>query len=126
MGEVTRIRGHAAIYDRVDRVGDVIRRGAFGTPRPVPLLMQHRGLPIGTIAAIGEDAAGLWIEAAVDDALAARLTRTGALPGLSVGYRAMATRQGAWREILAAELIEVSLVARPAQPAARVDLITGD
>ncbi|MFW2850567.1 HK97 family phage prohead protease [Sphingomonas sp. TX0543] len=126
MGEVTRIRGYAAVYDRVDRAGDVIRRGAFGAPAVVPLLMQHRGAPVGTIATIAEDARGLWIEAAVAREDAARLVRAGALPGLSVGYRATATRQGAWREILAAQLFEVSLVARPAQPAARVELIPGD
>ncbi|WP_298668024.1 HK97 family phage prohead protease [uncultured Sphingomonas sp.] len=105
-----------------------MRRGAFGVPVPVavPLLMQHRGAPVGTIEAIREDARGLWIEAIVDDADAARLVRGGALPGLSVGYRATATRQGAWREIFAADLVEVSLVARPAQPLARVELVSGD
>ncbi|WEK44204.1 MAG: HK97 family phage prohead protease [Candidatus Sphingomonas colombiensis] len=126
MDEVTRIRGHAAVFDRVDRAGDVMRRGAFGAPAPVPLLMQHRGAPVGVIEAIREDARGLWIEATVDDAEAARLVRGGALPGLSVGYRATATRQGAWREILAAELVEVSLVARPAQPAARAEVFSND
>jgi len=123
---VTRIRGHAAVYDRVDRAGDVIRRGAFGAPGAVPLLMQHRGEPVGTIEAIGEDARGLWIAARVDDAEAARLVRCGALPGLSVGYRPVGTRQGAWREILAAELVEVSLVAQPAQALARVETISDD
>ena len=73
MGEVTRIRGHAAVYDRVDRTGDVMRRGLFGALRPVPLLAQHRGPPVGTIAAIGEDALGVWIEATIEDAAAARL-----------------------------------------------------
>ncbi|MCW6532292.1 MULTISPECIES: HK97 family phage prohead protease [Sphingomonas] len=126
MGEVTRIRGHAAVYDRVDRTGDVMRRGLFGALRPVPLLAQHRGPPVGTIAAIGEDALGVWIEATIEDAAAARLVRGRGLAGLSVGYRPVTTRQGAWREIVAAELIEVSLVAQPAQPAARVEWISSD
>jgi phage head maturation protease len=53
----------------------------------------------------------------------ARLVRCGALRGLSVGYRALATQQGAWREVLRARLIEVSLVAVPMQAAARVEAV---
>ena len=121
-----RIRGHAAIYDRVDRMGDVLRRGLFGALRPVPLLAQHRGAPVGTVAAIGEAAQGVWIEASVDDPATARLVRARGLAGLSVGYRPQRTRQGAWREIFAAELVEVSLVAQPAQPAARIEEISED
>lgn len=115
-----RISGYAAVYDLVDRVGDVIRAGAFGGPGLVPLLWQHRGPPVGEMLAIGEDATGLWIEADVIDAEAQRLVRCGALRGLSVGYRARVVEQGAYRAILAAELIEVSLVAVAMQPRARV------
>lgn len=124
MGEVSvRVTGHAAVYDRVDRAGDVIRGGAFAGAGAVPLLLQHRGRPVGEITAIAEDATGLRVEARIDDAEAARLVRCGALPGLSVGYRARVVRQGAWREILRADLAEVSLVAVPMQPAARVETI---
>ena len=35
--------GYAAIWDRMDRVGDVVRRGAFAGAGEVPLLWQHRG-----------------------------------------------------------------------------------
>ncbi len=118
-----RIAGYAAVFDRVDRAGDVIRRGAFADAGAVPLLMQHRGCAVGTVLAIGEDARGLRVEARVDDAKAARLVRARALPGLSVGYRALAVRQGAWRAILRAELVEISLVAVPMQAAARVEQI---
>ncbi|MDR6788914.1 HK97 family phage prohead protease [Sphingomonas sp. BE138] len=119
-----RIVGYAAVFDRVDRAGDVMRRGAFAGAGAVPLLMQHRGAPVGAVIDIGEDARGLRVAAQVDDQEVARLVRARALPGLSVGYRARAVRQGAWREILRAELIEVSLVAVPMQPAARVEAIT--
>ena len=51
------------------------------------------------------------------------MVRSGALRGLSVGYRALAARQGAWREVLRARLAEVSLVAVPMQAAARVETI---
>lgn len=115
-----RIVGYAAIFDAVDRAGDVMRRGAFADAGPVPLLMQHRGAPVGAVLTIGEDARGLRVEARVDDPSVARLVRARALPGLSVGYRARAVRQGAWRAIERAELVEVSLVAAPMQPAARI------
>ncbi|MFK3891164.1 HK97 family phage prohead protease [Sphingomonas sp. NPDC079357] len=111
------------MFDAVDRAGDVFRPGAFVDAMPVPLLMQHRGAPVGTVIAIGEDARGLRVEAAVEDGEVARLVRARALPGLSVGYRARAVQQGAWRAILRAELIEVSLVAVPMQPTARIETI---
>ncbi|WP_028967609.1 HK97 family phage prohead protease [Sphingomonas phyllosphaerae] len=119
-----RIPGYAAVFDAVDRAGDVIRRGAFAGAGPVPLLMQHRGAPVGTLLSIGEDARGLRVEAEVDDSEVARLVRARALPGLSVGYRARVVQQGAWRAIVRADLVEVSLVAVPMQPAARVETIS--
>ena len=117
-----RIQGYAAVFDRVDRAGDVFRSGVFADAVPVPLLMQHRGEAVGEIWAIGEDARGLWIDACVADAEVARMVR-GALRGLSVGYRATSVRQGARREVLRANLAEVSLVAVPMQAAARVETI---
>lgn len=122
-GEGLRITGHAAIYDVVDRAADVFRAGVFAGAAPVPLLWGHRGGAVGEILAIGEGARGLWIEANVVDAGVARLVRSGALRGLSVGYRAVEARQGAWREVLRAELIEVSLVATPMQASARVETV---
>lgn len=38
-----RFAGYAAVFDRVDRGGDVVRAGAFGAPGAVPLLWQHGG-----------------------------------------------------------------------------------
>lgn len=118
-----RVQGYAAVFDVVDRGGDVFRRGAFAEAVPVALLVQHRGTPVGEVLAIGEDARGLWIEACVCDADVTALVRQGALRGLSVGYRALAVRQGARREVTRAALAEVSLVAVPMQPAARVTAV---
>lgn len=117
------ITGHAAVFDRVDRGGDIFRRGAFRGAGAVPLLVQHRAPAAGVVTGIEEDEHGLRIVARVEDARVAALVRGGALTGLSVGYRVRASRQGARREILAAELAEVSLVAVPMQPAARVTAI---
>ena len=50
-----RFQGYAAVFDRVDRAGDVFRRGLFADAVPVPLLVQHRGGAVGEMLAIGED-----------------------------------------------------------------------
>jgi hypothetical protein len=118
VGEV-KFAGYAAIFDAPDRAGDVMRRGAFGAPRKVPLLWQHRGRPIGSVA-VTEDARGLRVSGTIDAPEVARLVASGGLSGLSVGYRVTAQRQGARRELIAVDLREVSLVAQPMQRLARV------
>ncbi|OMJ33705.1 peptidase U35 [Sphingomonas sp. Sph1(2015)] len=112
--------GYAAIWDRMDRAGDVMRRGAFAGAGDVPLLWQHRGAAMGHITAMAEDDTGLSVEGMVDDPVLAALVRSGAVAGLSVGYRPRVVHQGAARAILSAELIEISLVTVPMQPLARV------
>ena len=115
--------GYAAVFDAPDRGGDVVRAGAFGSVGPVPLLWQHRGEPVGSIAVIGEDARGLRVVGTVDDPQVARLVAAGAVDGLSVGYRVREGRQGARRELRRVELVEVSLVAQPMQPLARIHAV---
>ena len=115
--------GYAAVFDVVDRAGDVMRRGAFSGAGLVPLLWQHRGLAVGLLASVREDARGLRVEGVVEDPELARLVRAGAVAGLSVGYRATSVRQGVRRELLSVELVEVSLVAVPMQALARVEVV---
>ncbi|MEK9209919.1 HK97 family phage prohead protease [Sphingomonas sp. 2378] len=112
--------GYAAIWDRMDRAGDVMRRGAFAGAPLVPLLWQHRGEPMGRITTLAEDDSGLAVEGVVEDPALAALVRSGAVAGLSVGYRPRVVHQGAARAILSAELLEISLVTVPMQPLARV------
>ncbi|WP_200910696.1 HK97 family phage prohead protease [Sphingomonas sp. Leaf230] len=115
--------GYAAVFDVVDRAGDVVRRGAFAGAGVVPLLWQHRGGAVGLLASVREDARGLRVEGVVSDPELARLVRAGAVAGLSVGYRATSVRQGVRRELLSVELVEVSLVAVPMQVLARVEVV---
>ena len=42
-GVAVRVQGYAAVFDRVDRAGDVFRAGVFADAVPVALLGQHRG-----------------------------------------------------------------------------------
>jgi uncharacterized protein len=128
-----RLRGYAAVFDVPDRGRDVVRRGAFdgafAGPGSIPLLWQHDpARPLGRVLHVEEDARGLKVEAVFADGSdgareAARLARAGAVQGLSFGYRvkrARADRARGLRELLALELIEVSLVTFPMQPLARV------
>jgi HK97 family phage prohead protease len=118
-----RFAGYAAVFDAVDRGGDVVRKGAVRVEGKVPLLWQHGGAPVGEIEWLGEDTRGLRVIGRVEDAALAGLVSGGALNGLSFGYRVKAARRGRHREITQLELIEVSLVASPMQPLARVHAV---
>ncbi|MBC2778322.1 HK97 family phage prohead protease [Parasphingopyxis marina] len=123
-----RFAGYAAIFDRPDRGGDVIRKGAFrralGQGADVPLLWQHeRGHVIGRIESLEEDSRGLRVVAEIGDPVLAERLGQGALGGLSFGYRVREGRQGELRELIDLDLVEVSLVAVPMQPLARVHAV---
>lgn len=132
-GRPLRFAGYAAVFDRPDRGGDVIRPGAFAAALkrggPVPLLWQHQGgQVIGRIEHLSEDKRGLRVIAQLgageEAARAARLLQGGKLDGLSFGYRVReAGRDGPYRELREVELVEVSLVAEPMQPKARVHAV---
>ena len=134
-----RFAGYAAIFDVVDRGGDVVRRGAFGRVGPVPLLIEHdRRRSAGVIERIEEDERGLRVIGRVRDGVPVTPGT-----GLSFGYRVKAHPQPlpqagggkdgnpfpqagggkAVRILNALELIEVSLVNRPMQPLARVHAV---
>ena len=133
-----RFAGYAAVFDRVDRGGDVVRRGAFGrVARAVPLLWEHRGAAVGRVELCREDRRGLRVIAEVTDTRAAELVRARAVTGLSFGYRVLSTAhlgsarcsardermRGMQRELTGLELVEVSLVSFPMQPLARVHAV---
>ena len=125
-----RFAGYAAVFDRPDRGGDVVRKGAFAASLSkrgtIPLLWQHRGgVVIGTIDHLSEDKRGLRVIATVGGGAEARrvagLLGKGTIDGLSFGYRVRdAGTSGALRELRDLELIEVSVVADPMQPRARI------
>jgi uncharacterized protein len=129
-----RFAGYAAVFDRPDRGGDVVRSGAFarslkrGTGR-VPLLWQHEaGRPIGRIEYLREDKRGLRVIGRLSSGSAGReaaaLLKEGAVRGLSFGYRVREAKGEAPRELVDLELVEVSLVTFPMQPRARVHAVS--
>lgn len=132
-----RFAGYAALFDRRDRGGDVIVPGAFaaslrrrlGAGEVLPLLWQHDpAQPIGTAERAEEDARGLRVIARLSDrpgaaARAAELLRGKAVDGLSFGYRVVTAEAGPPRRLEALDIVEVSLVAHPMQPLARVHAV---
>lgn len=132
---MTRFAGYAAVFDRVDRGGDVVRAGAFARSlargfRGLPLLWQHRhGTPIGRIDYCREDKRGLRVIGRLSGcgagAEAAALLKDGALDGLSFGYRVREAVGASPRALVEVDLIEISLVTFPMQPLARVHAVAG-
>jgi len=129
-----RFAGYAAVFDRPDRGGDVVRAGAFagslGRIGRVPLLWQHdTARPIGRIEYLKEDRRGLRVIARLSESAAGReagaLLKEGAVRGLSFGYRVRSAAGAAPRELRELDLIEVSLVTLPMQPKARVHAVDG-
>jgi HK97 family phage prohead protease len=94
----------------------------------VPLLWQHRaGGVIGRIEHLSEDKRGLKVIASVGDVRAARLLGSGKIDGLSFGYRVREAKSaGGLRELIELDLVEVSLVAHPMQPKARVHAVESE
>lgn len=132
---VRRIAGYAAVFNHPDSGSDIILPGAFRrlanapADRAIPLLWQHDvARPIGRVIALREDAVGLMVLAQIavetrTGADADVLLKSGALSGLSFGYRVRHAEQDAARRVrrlIDVDLFEVSLVTFPMQPRARV------
>ena len=128
-------RGYASLFNRVDLGRDRVLPGAFAKSLKrrgvggVRMLFQHDPAQvIGNWLTIREDAAGLFVEGHLSpDVEKARevraLMRSGALDGLSIGFHTVRARRDATtgvREIVEADLWEVSVVTFPMLPDARV------
>ena len=132
------IEGYAAVFGVPDLSGDVIRRGAFGKLIPVDagrvrMLAQHAAeAPVGRWVRIEEDARGLRVRGEVFTDTDAgrnlhRLLAGGALDGLSIGFKPVRTRRTrTGREIVKADLWEVSIVTFPMAPEARITFVGDD
>ena len=132
------IQGYAAVFGVPDLSGDVIRPGAFGKLIPaaaarVRMLAQHAAeVPVGRWVRMEEDAKGLRATGEIFTNTDAgrnlhRLLRGGAIDGLSIGFKPVRTRKAATgREIVSAELWEVSIVTFPMALGARITFVGND
>lgn len=124
------ISGLAWPFDKPDRIGDVIEKGAFAEAAlPLPMLFGHDGNdPLGSWHEATEAADGLHLKGRLlvgevkraDEVRA--LVRAGAVRGISIGFitKKAVARKGGGRVISKLELLEASLVAIPMHPGARI------
>lgn len=133
------IMGYAAVFNNVDRQGDIIRPGAFSktiaeriTSGKVGLMVRHMANggdtleTIGVISVATEDAKGLWIEADLFDAQCAQETRKKIMDapgvfGMSIGYKVVRSsdivdNDGNYtgKELIELALYEVTITTIPA------------
>jgi HK97 family phage prohead protease len=124
------ITGMAWPFGSPDRVGDEIMPGAFKSAKaPIPILFAHDpAAPLGAWDSIAETKTGLEVKGRllVEDVTRARevraLVKSGAVTGLSIGFstKSAKAKSGGGRTIKALDLVEISLVAIPMHPGARV------
>jgi len=126
------VEGYAALFGVEDQMRDIVRAGAFAASlqrrsEPLPLLLEHEPrLLAGSWSDVREDGRGLWLRGEVRDDLpgAARTKQALArgVDGLSIGFVPLvAHRAGGVRVLSEIELLEVSIVAHPMQPLARLN-----
>ena len=127
-----RFAGYAAIFNRIDKGGDIIRPGAFGDLAEgysLPLLWQHDPMRrIGCVDFVREDRRGLRVIGTISTATragreAAALLSGASVKGLSFGYRVKRAEGENPRELLDLDVVEISLVSFPMQEMATVHLV---
>ncbi len=140
--------GYGAVFGNIDAYGDVITPGAFADTLSTAqksgewpdMLLQHGGMgltaedmtPIGLWTSLSEDGHGLKVEGKLADTPRGReihallkMEPRPAINGLSIGYIAKewsprSRAEDPRRTLKKVDLIEVSLVTRPANRKARV------
>ncbi len=118
------IEGYASKFGLVDQGGDVVMKGAFAksiASRQVKMLRGH--VPdnvIGVWTEVKEDDTGLYVRGQINmDTQIGRethsLVRSGAMDGMSIGYRSRKAVKNAngHRELSELDLWEVSIVTFP-------------
>lgn len=128
-------KGYASTFGNIDRVDDIVVKGAFGTitnPKKVKLLWQHdQRQPIGAWQVLKEDQKGLYAEGLLalktqKGAEAYELMKMGGLSDMSIGYKTLDAENASVagkrvRKLKKVDLVEVSLVSVPANELATVE-----
>ena len=134
LSDTGEIVGLASVYGNIDRQGEAIAPGAFRASisrlagKGLPMMREHRAdLTCGVWTGFEETGGALRVTGKLLlDTQAGReaysLAKAGALGGLSVGFReAKRTLAGGKRLITEGDLLEVSLVAIPANAEAVIE-----
>lgn len=136
-----RLSGYASVFNAPDLSGDRVMMGAFHRSlisrgaAGIRMLWNHDpSEPIGVWTSIIEDAQGLKVEGRLTAGVArssglAALIADGALDGLSIGFHTVRSdkpRGTGGRRLIEVDLWEISLVAFPMQPGARLERAPGN
>ncbi len=130
--------GYASVFGALDQQNEIVAAGAFARTlskwrrqnrAPALLWMHDPTQPIGIWQQLTEDSNGLRVEGRLalrtqKGGEAHELLKLGALTGLSIGYRVIASQIDAKRKariLTDLDLFEISLVTFPANEAARVN-----
>jgi len=132
------IEGYASLFGEIDQARDMVMPGAFTQTlrqrglRKIPMLFQHDpGEPIGVWLELSEDVRGLRARGKlIPDVARGRelmaLLRSGAIDGLSIGYRTVRGRidpRTRVRRLYQVDLWEISIVTFPLLTGARVESV---
>jgi HK97 family phage prohead protease len=132
--------GYASLFGEVDLGKDRVERGAFLRSLArrgaggIRMLFQHDPAePIGSWRVIREDGRGLYVEGVLSDGVSRarevrELIKARAVDGLSIGFqtvRAKSDPKTGIRQILEADLWEISVVTFPMLPGARISDVKG-
>jgi HK97 family phage prohead protease len=138
VGEDGTFSGYASLFGKTDLGNDRVVKGAFARsiktrkPSGIRMLFQHNpDKPIGVWEELREDHRGLFVRGRITKDVAngaevLNLMRSGALDGLSIGFktkRARSDKKSGIREILEVDLWEISVVTFPMLPEARVSQV---
>ena len=134
------IEGYASLFGEIDQARDMVMPGAFTQTlrqrglRKIPLLFQHDpSEPVGIWLELREDFRGLWARGKlIPDVARGRellaLLRSGAIDGLSIGYRTVRGRidpKTRIRRLYQVDLWEISIVTFPLLAGARIEAVKG-
>jgi HK97 family phage prohead protease len=133
-------KGYAAVFGNVDRVGEIVMRGAFteslksfSEDNPIPIYWNHQKNlpPIGTATA-WEDDHGLAFDGVLFDTTLGKDVavpmRRKAIKKMSFGYAYLPTdtkKSANGLELHKLSLIEISPVNSPANPLAEINSVKG-
>lgn len=136
IGNSGQIEGYASLFGIADQGGDVVVRGAFSKSLDalkargarVKMLWQHDpSAPVGIWEEVREDEKGLFVRGRILTDIdkgkeVAALVRSGAIDGLSIGYRVVraSKRPEGGRCLKEIDIWEVSIVTFPMLAEARV------
>lgn len=134
-----RLISGVATTPEVDRVGDVVVSTGARFKNPLPLLLYHDSrMPVGTVRLSKPTSAGVEFEAQLPDitedgslkervAEAWQSIKAGLIRGVSIGFRAMddgvELLESGGLKFTDFEILELSLVAIPANASARISTI---